>query len=181
MSEHISTSNDAVTGTAQDTPASRRVADTAPGKEDWVADTLAGLDRAHRMSCSDPSDPRRVTTYSQAAKAIRHLRDTEHVLRGQIRRDQAALDTFDEVVAQRDALAHALALITHDHPPALPIGTRVRVANLGTGTVVGADGTDGTALRVFFDRPAPKGYSDGACVSPTQCEVIKAAPTRATR
>jgi hypothetical protein len=31
------------------------------------------LIRAHRMSCSDPDDPKRVTTYSQSADAITRL------------------------------------------------------------------------------------------------------------
>lgn len=31
------------------------------------------LARAHRMSCSDPDDPTRVTTYSQSADAISRL------------------------------------------------------------------------------------------------------------
>ncbi|MHA3723834.1 hypothetical protein ACXR2T_08135 [Leucobacter sp. HY1910] len=34
-------------------------------------DILAKLDRAHRMSCSDPDDPARKTLYSEAAAAIR--------------------------------------------------------------------------------------------------------------
>lgn len=29
--------------------------------------------RAHRMSCSDPSDPARTTTYGESAKAIDYL------------------------------------------------------------------------------------------------------------
>lgn len=38
-----------------------------------IETVLARLDRAHRMSCSDPTDPDRVTTYSEAAATIRSV------------------------------------------------------------------------------------------------------------
>lgn len=36
-------------------------------------ETLARLERAHRMSCSDPDDPNRTTLWGEGASAIREL------------------------------------------------------------------------------------------------------------
>ncbi|NSX38853.1 hypothetical protein HTS88_20965 [Pseudarthrobacter oxydans] len=40
---------------------------------DRIRSVHSWLVRAHRMSCSDPDDPKRVTTYSQSADAITRL------------------------------------------------------------------------------------------------------------
>lgn len=47
--------------------------DKAAGELDRIRLTHSWLVRAHRMSCSDPDDPKRVTTYSQSADAITRL------------------------------------------------------------------------------------------------------------
>lgn len=102
-------------------------------ESDYATEVLARLDRAHQMGCSDPSDPTKQTTYGEAAKVIRDLLDTESVLRGEIRRSESALATFDDVVGQRDhALmvleslhhyANALEQMGHNLRAALPIAT----------------------------------------------------------
>lgn len=40
---------------------------------DAIEKHRAFLERAHRMSCSDPDDPKRSTTYGESAKAIAFL------------------------------------------------------------------------------------------------------------
>ena len=45
-----------------------------PGVTDeMIADLVYRLNRAHRMSCSDPNDPSRKTMYSEARDAINTL------------------------------------------------------------------------------------------------------------
>lgn len=80
---------------------------------DAKTEVLARLDRAHQMGCSDPNDPTRRTNYGDAARVIREQEATEAVLRGEIRRSESALATFDAVVEERDRLRMILDSLTH--------------------------------------------------------------------
>lgn len=115
----------------------------------------------------------------KAAKVRDLLSDaqaTEAVLRGEIRRSESALATFDDVVAQRDALTRALVKRTKKkNLPTIPIGTRVRVHDsgaAGVGTVVGKDGYGFDGVSIIFDEPAPRGFEDGCCAGVEQCEPL---------
>jgi len=62
------------------------------------------LNRAHRMSCSDPSDPSRKTTYSDSAAAITYLL-------AMVREQAAKLDALNYRVEKADIHGnHSLAV-----------------------------------------------------------------------
>lgn len=75
------------------------------------------LDRAHRMSCSDPEDPNRTTLYSEARDALRAAQPRVLSVA-----EALASDPVLDQIAARDAVA---ALLNE-----LPAGTLVQVVEV---------------------------------------------------
>jgi hypothetical protein len=83
--------------------------DKAAGELDRIRLVHSWLVRAHRMSCSDPDDPKRVTTYSQSADAITRLLAAVDAVRAEC----AATDTDTDEALQLDLANRIEAAITN--------------------------------------------------------------------
>lgn len=82
--------------------------DIKPADElDRIRQVHTWLVRAHRMSCSDPDDPKRVTTYSQSADAISRLLAAVDAVRAEC----AATDTETDEPLQLDLVNRIEAAI----------------------------------------------------------------------
>lgn len=75
---------------------------------DRIRLTHSWLVRAHRMSCSDPDDPKRVTTYSQSADAISRLLGAVEAVIAEC----AATDTETGEALQADLVSRIESAIT---------------------------------------------------------------------
>lgn len=80
----------------------------AAGELDRIRLTHSWLVRAHRMSCSDPDDPKRVTTYSQSADAISKLLNAVEAVIAEC----SATDTESGEALQADLVSRIESAIT---------------------------------------------------------------------
>lgn len=85
----------------------------APERVAAIEAHLAAMERAHRMTCSDPDDPARTTTYGESAAAIRDLLAQAREDRAELERLQSKVDSESKHWEAWDAYANSGNLDNH--------------------------------------------------------------------